>query len=266
MTHITSISNPKVKMLLSLDKPKVRKSLGVSLVEGVKELEMASSAGVEFDSIYYVPEIANEIFLKELTANFPDLMAYSLSRDVFSKLSYRESTGGVLALVKTKLLKPKDLNLNTSPLILVIDGVEKPGNLGAMLRTADASAIDAVICCDLPGDLYNPNIIRASLGTIFTVPIAVCTGEEARTWLKSKHVQVFCSNLHQASDYFNEDYTGPSALVVGTEATGASQEWIEFADKNVKVPMLGKIDSMNVSVAAAIMIYEARRQRLANKS
>lgn len=234
----------------------------MTMVEGVKEIEMALEGKTKFDSIYYVPEIADEELLQRLLNEMPQLGLFTLNQDVFAKLSYREGTGGVIALIRTKTHELSKLKLRSNPLVLVIDGVEKPGNLGAMLRTADAAAIDAVVCCDLPGDLYNPNIIRASLGTVFTVPIAVSTGEEARAWLKQQGLRTFCSNLNESSDYFAEDYTGPCALVVGTEAVGVSPEWIQFADRNVKVPMLGKIDSMNVSVAASIMLYEARRQRL----
>lgn len=247
--------------MLSLEKPKQRKTLGLSVVEGLKELEMAMEAGVELDSYFFVPEMADQATVRSIQKHYPDCPGFTLSADLFAKVSYRESTGGIVAVVKTKLLHPGDLKLAANPLILVVEGVEKPGNLGAMLRTADACAIDAVIACNLPGDVFNPNVIRASLGTVFTVPLAVCGNREAMDWLSKENIRTYCSNLHQASDYFNEDFTGPSAIVVGTEATGVSQEWMDFADKNVKVPMLGKIDSMNVSVAAAIMLYEARRQR-----
>lgn len=249
-------------MLLSLDKPRNRRTMGLTLVEGAKELEMAVAGNMAFDSIYFVPELADKDLLDTLVSHAPQMGIFTLSQDVFNKLTYRESSCGVIALVKIRTHELSELKLKDNPLLLVIDGVEKPGNLGAMLRTADASAIDAVICCDLPGDLYNPNIIRASLGTLFTVPLATCNGDEARAWLKSNKIKTFCSNLHEASDYFAEDYTGPTAIVVGTEATGVGEQWIKFADRNVKVPMLGKIDSMNVSVAAAIMLYEARRQRV----
>jgi len=248
--------------LQSLEKAKQRRLNGLTVVEGVKEIEMAVAGGMEFESFYYVPELANRNLLDLVLGHYPDCACFTLSEDVFAKLSYRESTGGVIAVIKTKTLNLNQLKLSDSPLILVIEGVEKPGNLGAMLRTADACAIDAVIACDLPGDLYNPNIIRASLGTVFTVPLAVCSSEEAMSWLKTKQVKTYCSNLHEAEDYFQVTYTGPSAIVVGTEATGVTEKWIKFADKNVKIPMLGQIDSMNVSVAAAIMLYEARRQRM----
>lgn len=234
----------------------------MSSVEGLKEIELALLAGLQFDSLFFVEGLADEFLLNEISKTHRDIDFFSISEELFSKVSYRESTGGMIAIVKTRMKRPEDLNLSDNPLILIIEGVEKPGNLGAMLRTADAAAIDAVICCNLPGDVFNPNIIRASLGTVFTVPLAVADNKSVMEWLKKNRIRTFCSDLHQSNDYFAEDYTGPSAIVVGTEATGVSNEWIEFSDVKVKVPMLGKIDSMNVSVAAAIMLYEARRQRL----
>jgi TrmH family RNA methyltransferase len=143
----------------------------------------------------------------------------------------------------------------------VIDGVEKPGNIGAIFRTAEAAGVDAVICCDIPGDLFNPNTIRASLGTIFSIPIVMASGDEVRVWLKSKKIKCFCSYLHKSNDYSVEDYTGATAIVMGTESVGISQEWLDFSDQVIKIPMRGKIDSMNVSVAAAVLIFEAIRQR-----
>jgi TrmH family RNA methyltransferase len=152
--------------------------------------------------------------------------------------------------------------LPENPLVLIIEGVEKPGNLGAILRTADAAKIDAVICCEMATDLYNPNVIRASLGTVFTVPIAISNNKETMQWLKDNNITTFCTNLHKANEYHVQDYKKPCAIVVGTESTGVSDEWINFSETNIKIPMLGHIDSMNVSVAAAIIIFEAKRQRL----
>ena len=235
--------------------------LSLTAVEGLKEIEMAVEGRCQVEQIFFDESIADKPMLQRLGKSYPDAEVYSISSDLFAKVSYRETTGGIIAVVKTRTLEPKDLNLGKKPLILIVEGVEKPGNLGAILRTADAAAIDAVICCQLPGDIYNPNIIRASLGTVFTVPLVVTDNDTAMQWLKQNGVTTYCSNLHKASDYFEQDYSGACAIVVGTEATGVSEAWQNFANANVKVPMLGKIDSMNVSVAAAIMLYEARRQR-----
>lgn len=222
---------------------------------------MAIEGRCQVEQIFFDESIADKPMLQRLGKSYPDAEVYSISSDLFAKVSYRETTGGIIAVVKTATMGMDDLKLGDKPLILIVEGVEKPGNLGAILRTADAAAIDAVICCQLPGDIYNPNIIRASLGTVFTVPMVVTDNTSAMQWLKQHGVTTYCSNLHKASDYFEQDYSGACAIVVGTEATGVSEDWQNFADANVKVPMLGKIDSMNVSVAAAIMLYEARRQR-----
>ncbi|HEY1046522.1 MAG TPA: RNA methyltransferase [Bacteroidia bacterium] len=259
---ITSTSNPKFRYLQSLRNAKVRKQDLCSAVEGHKEIEMLLEAGWEVTMLFYVAKFADHALIDRVVKQYQKAEFIELDENLFSKVSYRDSTGGMIAVVKTQSIQLKDLKPVKAPLFLIVDGVEKPGNLGAILRTADAANIDAVLCCNLPGDVYNPNVIRASLGTIFTVPLVVAKEDEIMQWLKENSVKVFCSNLHQATDYFEQNYTSASAIVVGTEATGVSQSWIDFADVNVKVPMLGKIDSMNVSVAAAIMLYEARRQRM----
>ena len=239
----------------------MRRQLSLTAVEGVKEIEMALESKVQFHSLFYVKDLSNFDLINKIIGANSNLEIYEISANLFSKTAYRESTGGLVAVIHTSENKIGAFKPNKNPLVLVIDGVEKPGNLGAILRTADAAAIDAVICSDLPGDLYNPNTIRASLGTVFTVPVYVGKGDEVRTWLKSNHFKTYCTNLHLAHDYDVEDYRGACAIVVGTEATGVTDEWIQFADQNVKIPMLGKIDSMNVSVAGAIMLFEAKRQR-----
>jgi TrmH family RNA methyltransferase len=259
--HISSTSNPRFKFLQSLEKSKVRKAEGLCAVEGLKEIEMALEGGREISALFYTAEAEHSVLYKKLLSKFKEIELFVLSDDLYSKSAYRETSNGMIALVKTETLKLSELNLPEAPLLLIVSGVEKPGNIGAILRTADASALDAVICCDMPGDLFNPNTIRASLGTVFTVPVVLCETNELMSWLKQKGIRTFCTNLHKAVAYQKEDYTGPSAIVMGTEANGVSESWIQFADCNVKIPMLGHIDSMNVSVAAAIMIYEAKRQR-----
>ncbi len=245
----------------SLEKSKTRKQFGLTAIEGEKEIEMAMAANVPFETIFYLKEIANTQVLKQIEKQYPKVEFISLSKELFAKISYRETTGGLMAIAKPKINQLENLKLPKNPLVLVIEAVEKPGNLGAILRTADAANIDAVICCNLPSDIYSPNIIRSSLGTVFTVPLAIASNAATMQWLKNHKFTTYCSNLHKASNYFEHNYTKATALIVGTEATGVSSEWIAFADANVKIPMLGKIDSMNVSVAAAIMVYEAVRQR-----
>ncbi|MDP2175928.1 MAG: RNA methyltransferase [Bacteroidota bacterium] len=261
-THtISSAANPKFKFLLSLEKSKFRKEQQMAMVEGEKEIEMAIAAQVKFHSVYFLSDLASPNLLKQIQQASPQAEFIEINDALFSKISYRESTGGIIACVYSKQHTLKNLNLPENSLVLIVEGVEKPGNLGAILRTADACGIDAVIACQLPTDLYNPNIIRSSLGTVFTVPIAIGTNTETQEWLKTHGFKTLCTNLHEASDYHQSDYKGNIAIVVGTEATGVSEDWIKFADQNIKIPMLGKIDSMNVSVAAAIVLYEAKRQR-----
>ena len=259
--QISSSSNARFKFLQSLEKSKTRRQLSLTSVEGVKEIEMAIEANVQFHSLYFVQGMVDQKLLNKVLALNSSLDIFELSSDLFSKTAYRESTGGLVAIIHTKERQLSSFYPKGQALVLVVDGVEKPGNLGAILRTADAAAIDAVICSDLPGDLYNPNTVRASLGTVFTVPVYTGKGEEVRLWLSNNGFKTYCTNLHLAHDYDKEDYTGSCAIVVGTEATGVTQEWIDFADQNVKIPMLGKIDSMNVSVASAVMLFEAKRQR-----
>jgi TrmH family RNA methyltransferase len=258
---ITSSANPKFKFLLQLEKSKFRKEQQLALVEGEKEIEMALAGQSAFHSVYYLPEKAKHSVLFQISNKFKNIEFIELNQALFSKLTYRETTGGIIACIKTPSHHLSDLKIQQNALILIVEGVEKPGNLGAILRTADACQIDAVIGTQLPSDLYNPNIIRSSLGTVFTVPIALSNNKELQDWLTTNNFKTYCTNLHQASDYHLSDYKGNIAIVVGTEATGVSQDWIDFADQNIKIPMLGQIDSMNVSVAAAIVLYEARRQR-----
>jgi len=234
----------------------------MTAIEGEKEIEMAITANAQLETLFFQNDLANTIFLNQIEKQYPNIELFALSKELFSKISYRETTGGLIAIAKSKRNELNDLKLPPNPLILIIEGVEKPGNLGAMFRTADAAKIDAVICCEIPTDLYNPNVIRASLGTVFTVPIAMSSSQDAMQWLKLNRIKTFCTNLHKAEDYHLQNYKGASAIVLGTEATGVSDEWINFSESNIKIPMLGKIDSMNVSVAAAIIIYEAKRQRL----
>lgn len=223
---------------------------------------MAVSAGLPIESLFFMKDLANSELISLVVKQNPQIELISLTKELFSKISYRETTGGLIALVKTKINQLNQLNLPQNPLILIVEGVEKPGNLGAILRTADAAKIDAVICCEMPSDLFNPNVIRASLGTVFTVPIAISNNTETMQWLKKNNIVTYCTNLHKAKEYHLQDYKKASAIVVGTEATGVSDEWINFSENNIKIPMLGHIDSMNVSVAAAIILFEAKRQRL----
>ena len=187
---------------------------------------------------------------------------FHLSKELYAKVAYRGGTEGVIAEVRWKersldeLLTGKD-----SPLIMVMERVEKPGNLGAVLRSADASGADGVILCDPLTDLYNPNLIRASIGAIFTVPVVACTSAEAIAWLKANNIRILTAQLQDSAPYYDVDMTCGTALVMGTEATGLTDAWRQAADAHILIPMLGRLDSLNVSVSAAILLYEAVRQR-----
>ena len=185
-----------------------------------------------------------------------------VTKAVYEKIAHRETTEGVIAVAKTKDLSLKNLNITTkTPLILVAEAPEKPGNIGALLRTADAANIDAVIIANPLTDLYNPNIIRSSVGGLFTVPIATGTSEEVIAYLKQHNIAIYSAILQESVDYDSIDFKNASALVVGTESTGLSPIWRVASTTNIQIPMEGKIDSMNVSVAAGILIFEAKRQR-----
>jgi len=260
MKQITSPQNPYIKQLLLLqDKAKARRQSGTFLIEGQRELQLARQGGYEIETALFVPELISESEVKNLAGRQTELV--EISRDVYQKLAYRDTTEGVVAVAKSKSLSLEDLQLGENPLILVAEATEKPGNIGAILRTADAAKMDAVIIADPKGDLYNPNIVRSSVGCLFTNQIATGTTPEVIDYLKSKNISIYCATLQDSALYHEQDYSGASALVVGTEATGLTQPWRDASTQNIIIPMRGEIDSMNVSVAAAILIFEAKRQR-----
>lgn len=257
---ISSPSNPKLKRLAALrEKSRVRKEEGVFVVEGRRELERCAGAGFEVEAVFVCPEI----FTGELPSG-PKV--FSLTKDLYAKVAYREGTEGILAEVKSRTLHLSDLksapgNSKDAPLLVVLESVEKPGNLGAVLRSADAAGADAVIVCDPLTDLYNPNLIRASVGAVFTVPVVCCTSEEAIGWLRDNGIQILTAQLQDSSLYYDRDMTLPTAIVMGTESTGLTDIWRQAADAHIRIPMMGVEDSLNVSVSAAILLYEAVRQR-----
>lgn len=260
MKQITSAQNPYIKSLLLLqEKAKARKQTGTFLIEGKREILLAIKGGYHIETLLFYPELISENEINKLVQNTTDLI--EINKDIFEKLAYRESTEGVIAVANSKSFSLSDLKLNENPLLLIAEAPEKPGNIGALLRTADAANLDAVIIANPKGDLFNPNIVRSSVGCLFTNQIATGTTSEIIAFLKERKINFYCATLQNSTSYHTQDYTIPSALVVGTEATGLSQEWREAATQNIIIPMQGEIDSMNVSVAAAILIFEAKRQR-----
>lgn len=260
MKKIESLQNPLIKHLVQLQaKSKTRKQTETFLIEGVREISLALKGGYELQTVLFSSEIISETEVKKMASKNTELI--EISTEVYKKLAYRDTTEGVLAVAKTKSLRLEDLILPEKPLVLVAEGLEKPGNLGAILRTADAAKLDAVLIADPKSDMYNPNIIRASVGCLFTNQIAVGTTEEVIAFLKNKHLNMYSATLQDAVSYHTQDYTQPTALVVGTEATGVTTAFREQSAQNIIIPMQGEIDSMNVSVAASILIFEAKRQR-----
>lgn len=257
---ITSTQNAKVKQASALEKARERKKTGRFLVEGLRELGYALQSGYVIERVFFEETQVDADQLIQLGVEERALLP--VTPEVFAKLAYREKTAGVVAVCHSRPHTLDDLSLPKNPLVLVVEGVEKPGNLGALLRTADAANLDAVIVCDPLADFYNPNVIRSSVGTVFTRQLAAASSEVAIDWLKRKGVGIFATHLQAAQPYTETDFSGPSAIVVGTEATGLSDLWAEQSTANIIIPMRGAIDSMNVSAAAAVVIFEAVRQRL----
>ena len=257
---ITSGQNPKIKQLLLLqEKSKARREQGLFVVEGRRELEHCLSAGYTVRTLFICPEIADS--LTDAIPSAADLLVIEIPEQLYRKVAYREGTEGIIAEVEYKSLKLLDLQLPENPLVMVLERVEKPGNLGAVLRSADAAGADAVLICDPLTDLYNPNLIRASIGAVFTVPTVACTSEEAIAFLQAKGIQILTAQLQDSSLYYDVDMRRGMALVMGTEATGLTEQWRQAASAHIRIPMLGRLDSLNVSVSAAILLFEAVRQR-----
>lgn len=259
--QIFSLQNPFIKQLVQLkDKSRERKKTGLFLIEGQRELSLALKGHYVIETILFLPELISESQMSTLVS--PETELIEISKEVFQKLAYRHTTEGVIAVAKCKSHALEAIQFtNKNPLILIAEAPEKPGNIGALLRTADAANVDAVIIANPKSDLYNPNIIRSSVGCVFTKQIALGSTSEIIDFLKTRHINIYCAALQASVHYNTQDYAQSTAIVVGTEATGLSDEWIKNATQNIIIPMQGEIDSMNVSVAAGILIFEAKRQR-----
>ena len=257
--YISSVQNPRVKQLLVLQqKSSERRRAGLFIVEGRRELQHCVDAGYEVDSVFVCEELAGEA---SLPIDTPKGTVFSVSSKVYERIAYRGSTEGVVATVRSKVRRLSDLALGKNPLIVVLERVEKPGNLGAVLRSADAAHADAVIVCDPLTDLYNPNLIRSSIGAVFTVPTVSCTSDECIHFLKERGIRILTAQLQDSNLYYDVDMRQGTAIVMGTESTGLTDQWREAADAHIRIPMLGRLDSLNVSVSAAILLFEAVRQR-----
>jgi TrmH family RNA methyltransferase len=256
---ITSLQNSKIKNIVLLrEKSKERNKQKLFPVEGKREIAMAVSGGYNIDSLYICPEFSEKI-------HFPAEHIYEVNKKIFEKIAYREDSDGLLAVMKMKNNSLDDIIVSGNPFVIVLEAVEKPGNLGAILRTADAANVDAVVVCDPKSDVFNPNVIRSSLGCVFTVNVVTCASEQAFEWLKQNNIAIYAAELESSQWYYDEDYRKKSAVVMGTESTGLSDFWLRKADKRIKIPMNGKADSLNVSVSTAIITFEAMRQRAINR-
>lgn len=253
--EISSVQNPRIKQLLLLQqKSAERRKQGLFVVEGQRELQHCQHAGYEVASVFCCSEVAGNV-------SFGAIPTYRVTPRVYEKIAYRGTTEGVVAIVKDHPFTLAQLQLTEHPLLMVVERVEKPGNLGAILRSADAAKADAVIVCDPLTDLHNPNLIRSSIGAIFTVPTVACSSEECIRYLQQHDIQILTAQLQDSHLYYDVDMKLATAIVMGTEATGLTQQWRQAATSHIRIPMLGQLDSLNVSVSAAILLYEAVRQR-----
>jgi TrmH family RNA methyltransferase len=259
--EITSTQNQLVKQIIVLkEKSRERKKTGLFIIEGQRELLLASKANYNIKSVLFYPDLISNNELDTLISS--KIERIQISKDVFEKLAYRSSTEGIVAIADMKQHNLQDLKFpKKNPLLLIAEAPEKPGNIGAILRTADAANVDAVIIANPKGDLYNPNIIRSSVGCVFTNQVAIGSTEDIIAFLKDHDIAIYSAILQDAVNYHEQDYTQSTAIVVGTEANGLSDVWRQASTQNIKIPMQGDIDSMNVSVAAGILVFEVKRQR-----
>ena len=258
MQEITSTQNALIKKIIQLqEKSRLRKKEGLFIIEGKREIDLAIAGGYELDTVL----IYEDLYQPDSPLS-ETIRHIKISKEVFQKIAYRSSTEGIIAIAKSKSSAIASMQFNTkNPLVLVAEAPEKPGNIGAILRTADAANVDAIIIANPKTDLYNPNIIRSSVGCVFTNTIGVGSTSEIIDFLKEHQINIYAATLQNSNAYHLENYKEATAIVVGTEAEGLSEAWRNAARKNIIIPMQGAIDSMNVSVAAGILIFEAKRQR-----
>ena len=270
-TTLSSTNNGLIKQVVQWqERSRTRRKDGVFVVEGLREINLALSADYEASMFFHCPEIVQnnpQNKNNESIASLPQSVSegskiYAVSQNVYKKIAYRNSTEGIVGVFEAKKHQLADLNIKRkNPLIMVAEAPEKPGNIGALLRTADAAGVDAFLLANPRTDLYNPNIIRSSVGGIFTTNLATGTTQEIINYLQTKNIAIYSAILQEAIPYTQVDYTKATALVVGTEADGLSETWRSASTAKVKIPMNGSIDSMNVSVSAGILVFEALRQR-----
>jgi TrmH family RNA methyltransferase len=257
---ITSAKNIQIKAVCALrEKSRERRRQGLFVVEGCREITLAIEAGYRLTALFFCAEMPAAVAFAESVGD--TVQAVAVSREAFEKMACREHSDGVLAVSTVRNATFDGLQLSHNPFIIIVEAVEKPGNLGAILRTADAAKADAVVVCDPLTDIYNPNVIRSSLGCVFTQQIVVAGAEETVAWLRMQQITSYAAELTASQWYHETDFTKPCAIVMGTEAEGLSPYWLQHAGARIKIPMCGRADSLNVSVSAAILTFEAMRQR-----
>lgn len=260
---LTSLQNPKVKAVAKLRERQHRERLGLTIVEGRQEIACALASRVNLTELYFCEAILqSDKDLKLIdAAKSHGTQVVSVSLSVFKKIAYGNRAEGLLGLAVYPRRSLNDLQGSSCPLLLVVEGIEKPGNLGALMRSADAAGVTGVIGCEARTDLFNPNAIRASLGTIFAMPVAEARSIEALKWLQEHRIQAIAASPAAERLYSDVDYRKPSAIVLGSEHEGLSKAWMEASDERVRIPMLGRADSLNLAMSGAILAFEAARQR-----
>ena len=263
-TYIQSRQNDQIKNLVKLRERKYRNRQERFLIEGMRELSHALSSEYTLETLYYCPEYFPDDRHAQLihkVRSKKEPLLVRVSEEAFAKATYREGPDGMIAVARQQAHSIHELHLPPSPLLIVLEGIEKPGNLGAILRSADGAGADAVILVDCLLDLYNPNAIRASQGLLFSVPIACTDQAFLARWLSEKQIQCIATTPDTPKLHWDPDYKTPTALLFGSESDGLSDYWLNKATEHIRIPMAGKADSLIVSAAAAICLYEARRQR-----
>lgn len=264
MINFSSLQNPRIKSLVRLqEKAQERRREKKFVVEGQREIRRAIECGYPLQELFFLDNPDWPFTLQSLRSiSSHSFEIFEVNKQVFEKIAYRETTENLVGVFNSRELLLSHLKLGSNPFILVLEAIEKPGNLGAMLRTADGAGVDAVILCDPKADVYNPNVIRASTGCLFSVPLAICNSQEALQFLRERNIKIFTASPDAENLLYDLNLTKSGAFVLGTEAEGLSDFWLKDADYNFKLPMLGKADSLNVSVAAGIILYEVARQRM----
>lgn len=262
---ISSLRNPRTKQVLRLRRRPHRDKLDLMLIEGYRELARALDHRHPITELFYCRELFLGSNEDVLIRRFRDAGASLLqcTADVFRKISYRDRPDGLLAVASRIKHSMADIVLSSPALLLIMQAIEKPGNLGTILRSADGAGADGVVVCDPCTDINNPNVVRASVGTLFAIPVVEESSDTVIAWLREHRVSILTASPHATDIYTNADLSGNLAIVVGTEQYGLSETWITAADCNVRIPMRGDADSLNVASAATLLLYEAVRQRQA---